>query len=498
MSALVAFDIDDVAEVPVSTVSASYPLVLDLDGTLIQTDLVLESALNYVRQRPLRLFALLYWAFRGIALLKRELATRSQIAVDLLPVNEPLAAYARRAAETGRVVVVATAANEILARKVCARFPFVSEVLSSSDRVNLKGRRKAVAISQRFPAGYVYAGDATADLAVWKTARFGVFAGRTSGLLRKMQTLTQLEADFAPPKPGLAVWMRAMRIHQWSKNGLLFLPLMLAGGVLDTAGWLACAVGVLAMGLTASATYLVNDLFDLEADRQHWRKRNRPIASGEINILQSVGTSVSLLAVGLGLAGAIGGLPVFGLVLLYCATTLAYSLYLKRIPLLDVTVLAGLFTLRLGLGAVIVDVRPSPWLMVFSMFLFLSLALVKRLTEIRHNVAIINAAGTMHGRGYLPADAPLIASLGVSATMSAILIMVLYLIEEAFSNELYTTPELLWAVPGLIGLWLGRIWLLCGRDLLNDDPVAFAIGDRLSILLGAGVVGSFAGAAYFG
>jgi 4-hydroxybenzoate polyprenyltransferase len=273
--------------------------------------------------------------------------------------------------------------------------------------------------------------------------------------------------------------------------------LLCGRGLLDAAGWIACALGVAAMGLTASATYLINDLVDLEVDRQHWNKKTRPLACGAIGIPQAIAVAGLLLVAGLGLSAAVGGLPVFGLVLLYCAATLAYSLSLKRVPLLDVTILAGLFTLRLALGAVIVDVRLSSWLAVFSMFLFLSLALAKRSTEIGRKAQTAGAA-TLHGRGYLPADAPIVAALGVAAAVAGVVIMVLYLIHEAFSNAIYTLPELLWGAPVLIGLWLGRMWLLCGRGLLNDEPVAFAVRDRISVLLGVGVMASFAGAALLG
>lgn len=496
MSVATAFSLDGAEEVPLAQIGASYPLVLDLDGTLLRTDLLLETALQYVRRQPLRLFLLVYWALHGIAHLKHQLASRAELAVDLLPVNEALVGYARSAAAAGRTVIVATAANQALARKVCARFSFVSGTIASTETLNLKGRRKAAAIADRFPDGYVYAGDAATDLHIWRQARFGIFAGRNPRLLRQLTSVTTLEADFAHRPASLATWIRALRVHQWAKNGLMFLPLLLAGGLLDISGWIACAIGFVAMGLTASATYLINDLTDLEDDRQHWSKRNRPLASGLIGIPQGIAASAGLLVAGLALAALVGGLPVLGLVALYCATTLGYSLYLKRVPLLDVTVLAGLFTLRLALGAAIVDVRLSAWLMVFSMFLFFSLALAKRSTEIGRKLASAAPAGApMHGRGYIPADAGLVAALGASSAVAAVLIMVLYLIHEAFSDALYAQPQLLWAAPVFIGLWLGRVWLLCGRGILNDDPVAFAVKDRISILLGAGVLGSFASAA---
>jgi 4-hydroxybenzoate polyprenyltransferase len=494
VTAVHAFELDGATEISSAQIAASYPLVLDLDGTLLRTDLLLEAMLQFVRQRPLHALMLLFWACRGIAHLKHQLAMRTDLSIQLLPVNEALVAYARGAAEAGRTVVVATAASGILAQKVCSRFSFISDAMTSCETINLKGARKADRLNERFPDGFVYAGDTHADVRVWKHARFGVFAGSKPDVLRKMQQATELEADFSVRAPTLKTWIRALRIHQWAKNGLLVLPMLLAGHILDLASWGVCFAGIIAMGLTASATYLINDLFDLEADRQHWSKRSRPLASGAIGIKDAIVAASALLASGLAMSAIVGGLPVLGLVLLYCGATLGYSLYLKRVPLLDVTVLAGLFTLRLAIGAALADVRLSSWLMVFSMFLFLSLALAKRSTEISRKVAS-GVSAAVHGRGYIPADASLVAALGVSAAVSAVVIMVLYLINEAFSDALYGLPQLLWVAPVLIGLWLGRIWLLCGRGLLNDDPVAFAVGDRISILLGFGVLAGFVGAA---
>ena len=494
MKAAFAREFESGVEAPGPDICSAYPLVLDLDGTLLQTDLLLEAVLQYLKREPLGVFLCLAWLCRGIAHFKHQLALRSHLCVDLLPVNEPLANYAREAAGRGRAVVVASAANGRLAAKVCRRFNFVSEVLASDERVNLKGKRKAEALTRRFPEGFSYAGDAVVDMPVWRAARFGLLAGRSSRLLGRVLAVTALEADFShPPQSVGSSWAKALRFHQWVKNALVFLPMMLAGHVLDFRTWVSCAIAFISLSLCASGTYLVNDLLDLEADRQHRTKRARPFASGTISIPSGIFAAAILLTAGLLLAFVSGGLPIFGSLLLYSGLTVFYSLYLKRVPVLDVLVLAALFTMRLGIGAVAAHVALSAWLAVFSIFLFLSLALAKRATEIGHK----SAAGTQasHGRGYVSADAPLVASLGVSAALGAVLLMILYLINEAFVGALYHSPQLLWGAPVFIGLWLGRIWLLCGRGSLNDDPVAFAVTDGVSICLGLGVVGCFAAAA---
>ena len=364
-------------DLPASATCSDYPLVLDLDGTLLRTDLLLEAALQYAKKSPHTAFLLVWWALKGIAHLKHQLAQRTDLAIELLPVNERLVTYAREAADNGRTVVAATAANIELAGKVCSRFTFIDEVIASCDKTNLKGSRKAEALTARFPDGFAYAGDTHADLAVWQSARFGLFAGRDPSLLTGLGKVTSLEADFSTRKATSADWMRALRLHQWAKNGLLFLPLLLAGAIFDPARWIACVAAFVAIGLTASGTYLINDLLDLEADRQHWTKRNRPFAAGLISIPHGILASGALLTAGFALAAAGAGLPVVTLLSLYCIVTLSYSLHLKRVPVLDVTILASLFTLRLVLGAAAAEVPISSWLLVFSMFLFLSLALAK-------------------------------------------------------------------------------------------------------------------------
>ena len=487
-----------VGEPAAADVGVTHPLVLDLDGTLLRTDLLLEAALAYLKRHPLRIFVLLFWLCRGIAHLKHQLALRTEIVPELLPLNEALVSYATDAAAQGRTVVVATAANRRLAEAACGRLDFVSEVIASCDQINLKGHQKAALLKARFPEGFAYAGDCRADLPVWRVATSGVFAGRDGAVRRSLTRVTSLEADCTDPAPNWRHWLRALRLHQWAKNVLLFLPLLLAGRILDVGTWLACAAAFLALGLTASGTYIINDLLDLEADRQHWSKRRRPFAAGDIGIRDGVLAAGGLLASGLTIAVLAGGSVLLSALLLYSLVSLSYSLHLKRIPVLDVILIASLFTLRLVIGALAADVRLSSWLLVFSMFLFTSLALAKRATEMGRG-AVINAAkpsvSAAAGRGYVAADTVLVGAMGVATAVAAIQVMVLYLIHDAFEDALYRAPQLLWAVPVLIGLWLGRIWLLSGRGLLDDDPVVFAIGDRISIALGFGVVASFAGAA---
>jgi len=282
--------------------------------------------------------------------------------------------------------------------------------------------------------------------------------------------------------------VESLRLHQWAKNLLVFVPLVLAGKSESLEAWTACLLGFVALGVLASSTYIANDLRDIKFDRLHWSKRERPLARGDLPV------SVARLAVPLGvtLSFAIAVVINRGAIwtlLAYAALTLAYSLGLKRIPILDVFLLAVLFTLRLVYGIQLADVAPSPWLLVFSMFIFTSLSLAKRQTEVGRNGAL--GRNEVNGRGYVSKDAPLLFGLGLATAAGAVLIMVLYLIHEAFGAAFYRSPLVLWCLPAILFLWLGRIWLLVGRDEIDDDPLWFAVRDNVSLALGAAMAAVF-------
>jgi 4-hydroxybenzoate polyprenyltransferase len=272
-----------------------------------------------------------------------------------------------------------------------------------------------------------------------------------------------------------------LRLHQWAKNLLVFAPLVLGGKAADLSAWLSALLGFFALGFVASATYIINDLWDLPSDRRHWSKRMRPLASGDLSIRAGIMLASAGLAAGFGLitgAGR-GGLAMLGL---YVVLALSYSFAWKRVALLDVFMLASLFTLRLAFGIVLTDVRLSAWLLVFSMFLFTSLSMAKRHTEVLRLAE--RGLEDTKGRGYVANDAPLTLGMGLASMFGAVLIMILYLIEDAFPHGVYANPSYLWGIPVILFLFIGRIWLLCQRGQLRDDPVAFALKDRVSLLLG--------------
>jgi 4-hydroxybenzoate polyprenyltransferase len=470
----------------------SLPLVVDLDGTLIATDALHESLIFFLKRCGAEAWKVPYWIGSGRAIVKSRLArVVTEEDVACFPVNAGLVGFAKQEASYGRRIVLATSADLAIAQKVQQRFPFISHVIASASDQNLKGLAKATEVMRQFPEGFIYAGDSASDLHVWDGASAAIFVGRSRNMEKKITTRTELAAVFPTKALNFPSLRRELRLHQWAKNALVFMPLILGGKAHDSTAWLHVLAGFVVLSLLASATYVFNDLLDLEDDRRHWSKKHRPLASGEL----SIATGIGLIATGSLLSFLLAfllGPECVAMLAVYLVISLSYSLKLKREPIVDVFTLATLFTARLALGVVAADVVFSPWLFVFSMFLFLSLSSAKRQTEITRMVA--HGHDEAPGRGYLASDGPLVLALGVGTMMAAVLIMVLYLVEDAFPAGLYKHPHFLWGFPAIIFLWLARIWLFCHRNKLHDDPVAFALKDHVSVLYGAAMVGLFGAA----
>ena len=465
-----------------STEVANWPLVVDLDGTLIKTNSLDETFFSALRSDPFLIWRVPVQLAVGRARLKEFLADRSRLEVDTWPVRADLLEYVKRQFELGRKIVLATAADRRIAEAIAAHYPFISEVIASDGTINLKGKTKANYLHERFPEGFIYAGDSSADIAVWRAAKGSILVDAPNGVIKRVQRFKEPLAVFSSQRRIISVLRRSLRLHQWAKNALLFVPLVLGGKAFDGGAWITAMFGFVAIGLTASATYVINDLWDLSSDRRHWSKRYRPLASGDLSIREGLFLAACGLAGGFAITASMGHGAVIMLAL-YVTVTLSYSFAMKRVPILDVFILAAMFTLRLGFGIVLEDVRISPWLLVFSMFVFTSLSMAKRHTEVLRLAE--RELKSMAGRGYRREDAPLTLSLGVASMLGAITIMVLYLIEDAFHRAFYVSPVFLWAFPPVLFLFLGRVWLIGQRGQLHDDPVAFALKDRTSLLLGA-------------
>lgn len=457
------------------------PLVVDMDGALLRTDVLFEAIASGLARRPIETLLAFRHLLGGRARFKRAIAEINEVDVDALPLREDFIAYLDEERASGRELHLITAAREEIATEVAERVGLFDTVQGSTDGRNLKGAKKLVAIQERFPDGFAYAGDSAADLKVWREADSIVLAGASTGVAAAARRMDKpIEGEFLQPSANLRVWIKALRVHQWSKNGLVFVALMLSHRYFEIGSWIAVLLAMAAMCLTASGTYLINDLSDLAADRRHRSKQYRPLAAGKIGIQTALVLAPLLILAGLAI-GFTGGLALGLLVCLYLVMTLSYSMALKRVPMLDVTILGGLYTVRVIIGAVAIAAALSPWLLTFSFFFFFAMSLAKRHVELVRAIA----AGKIDGRGYLPTDAPVTIAFGVSATVASILIMMLYMVEEAFPSGAYDAPQFLWAAPILVAIWTMRIWLLAQRGELSDDPVAFAVKDRVSWLLGA-------------
>ncbi|GAB2497519.1 UbiA family prenyltransferase [Arenimonas alkanexedens] len=455
------------------------PICVDLDGTLLRSDLLLESALVLLAKSPWLVLMFPFWLLGGKARLKREIASRVSLDPAGLPYDARVLALLQPHPQRRRVLC--TASDETLARSVAAHLGCFDEVLASDGRRNLSGRGKAEVLVARFgERGFDYAGNARVDLAVWAHAHGAVVVNAGAGLARAAGQRCELLAHLPDTDGGLKTWLRALRLHQWLKNLLIFIPLLASHQFMDKDAVLASLAGFLAFGLCASGVYLLNDLLDLRSDRQHPRKRLRPFASGALPLLPGIVLAPLLALAGLGLAWWTE--PRFAAVLAaYYLITLGYSVRFKRVAMLDVMVLAALYTLRIIGGTAVIGAALSFWLLAFSMFIFLSLALLKRYVELSSMLAEGKIAAA--GRGYGVDDLPLLQSLGGSAGYLAVLVLALY-INSPDSIALYTRPQVLWLLCPLVLYWVSRAWVVAHRGGMDDDPVVFAVTDRTSQTVG--------------
>ncbi|EKT4072087.1 UbiA family prenyltransferase [Stenotrophomonas maltophilia] len=455
-----------------------HALCVDLDGTLLRSDLLYESLLTLLAGNPLYVFLLPFWLLRGKAALKREIASRVTLPVEWLPYDERVLDLVRTTQQRPRVLC--SASDQRLVEAIALHLGLFDEVMASDGRRNLAGPHKAEALNARFGAGgYDYIGNAKVDLHVWKHAEGAYVTNAGNSLATAAAGVTTVLGHWPDQGGGLRSWIKALRIYQWAKNLLVLVPLLTAHRFFDPTSLFEAAVAFFAFGLCASGVYLLNDLLDLTPDRQHARKRKRPFAAGDLPLLHGLLAAPLLTLAGFALA--LWNSPAFALVLLvYYVMTLMYSFVLKRIVMIDVVMLAALYTIRIIGGAVAIGAELSFWLLAFSMFIFLSLALVKRYTEL----AVMSGSGKQKvaGRGYDVSDLPLIQSLGAAAGYIGILVFALY-INSPDSLELYRNPRVLWLLCPVLLYWISRVWIIAHRGGMHDDPIVFAARDRVSLIV---------------
>lgn len=465
--------------------AARLPAVLcvDLDGTLVRSDTLLELLLRATKSNLLRTLAALLPLLFSRAKFKAALARLATIDAAFLPYEEKLVDYLRLQKQEGRKIVLATASSESVANAIAQHVGVFDEVLSSTEHVNLKGSTKAALLEERYGRSkFSYAGNERSDLPVWERAGAAVLVAVPRAIAARVTV--PVEAIFAG-EGFLAALLRALRVHQWAKNVLVFLPLITANALTESSSLLLATATFFCFSGVASGVYLLNDLFDLDADRRHASKRYRPLASGRLPIAWAVFLGPALMVAGLTAAVLID--TSLGICLaIYIVVTTAYSAVLKTRPLVDVFTLASLYTLRVIAGGVVTDHLPSIWLLSFSGFLFLSLAFLKRYVELSN----LRGAGTKDAarRGYLAVEDIAMFVLGIASAFSAAIVLSLY-VELSIGRQGFAHPQFIWGMVPLALFWLCRVWLAAFRGYVHADPIVYAARDWVSqLVVGAAAI----------
>lgn len=449
------------------------PLVLDVDGTFLKTDLLFETFWAGLGRDPVATVRSAARNFRRPERLKAELARIAPVRTDLLPVNPDIADLALRSRMAGREVILASASNRALVERLAAEYGLSDQVFASDDSTNLKGRAKADALVAEYgEGGFDYAGDSGVDMAVWEKAENALVVGRVAAareLTARGQNVVELPGGW-----NLRALLSALRPHQWVKNVLLFLA-MIAAHRFDLETLVPILWGIVAFSAAASSIYIVNDLLDLEADRLHPTKCRRPFASGEVPIIVGMVTFVVLALLALGIAAALNT-TFFGVIVLYMATSLAYSLRLKRMRWVDVATLAALYTIRVIAGAAAGEVNVSIYMLIFIFPIFITLGCVKRLTEL----TLATSDEPLPGRGYGRGDRGDLLNVAGLGTVGALLIFFLYSTSEQ-GRLLYPTTWILWVAMIPMAIWMVRMVMLGWLGKQDYDPIVFAMRDKLGI-----------------
>ena len=464
----------------------NHPLVIDLDDALLKTDLLTETASRFLTQQPWNFFKLILWLTKERPVLMDRLMRSATLDVESLPYNQALLAWLHAEKAAGRYLVLVTVNYHSLAGKVAEQLGIFDDVLATADARNLKQNNKRDALVARFSEnGFDYVGSNWADVPIWRSSAKAHVVSRSRRLIDTARSHNNLDRVFGDEKPNTAVaLLKAMRPHQWIKNLLIFIPLLTAHQYTASLSLANSFLAFIVFGLTASSVYLLNDIVDVADDRHHHTKRHRPFAAGNLDLLHGWIAWPLMLIIAFTLAGPLGGLHLgfIGILAAYFFLTTAYSVRLKQIPMVDVLTLALLYTLRIIAGALAIDAKLSFWLLSFSMFFFLSLALIKRYSELRA-ARDAGKEGVLRGRGYDLQDLELVSSLGGSAGYVAVLVLSLY-IQDSRTASMYSSPMLIWPACPLLLYWISRMWLIAHRGDMHADPIVFAIKDRSSWLVG--------------
>jgi 4-hydroxybenzoate polyprenyltransferase len=457
------------------------PLCVDLDHTLLKTDLFYETFVMLVKRAPLALAALPYWLIKGRAFLKHELALRVRPDIGCLPFRNDLLTFLRLEKDRGRRLILISAADQALAEAVEHYLQLFDDVIASDGTRNIKGANKARLLEDRFgKGGFDYIGDSRSDFAVWCSARRALVVTNSRRFADTVQTIVPVEKIFSRSTGRFGSLAKAFRIYQWPKNLLVFVPVVTSHRIFEPSVLLSGLLAFLSFNFFCSGVYLSNDLLDLEVDRRHAKKRFRALAAGELSIFSALLWASGLLASGIAL-GFLSGFAFLAFLAIYGVGNLAYSFWLKRVVMLDVVVLACFYSLRLLAGGAATGIGCSEWLLAFSVFFFFCLAMIKRYSELRESIATENQRQDV--RGYFRADLDPIASFGVSSGLISVLVLVLYVMSPEV-RILYHHPTMLLLLCPLFLYWITRLWFKANRGEVPQDPVVFALTDRTSYSAG--------------
>jgi len=456
-------------------------LCVDLDGTLIATDSFIESLLCLLKNSPWLIFVIPLWVLGGKAHLKQQVASRASLDIPSLPYRKEVLDFLHEEFQQGRTLVLATGSDQIIAKSVSDHLGIFSEFIASDGKSNVVGTEKRQRIEARFGfRGFDYMGNSQVDLKTWEAARSALVVQPSKTLLKKVAQQSPIQETFAHPQSEWTAILKEIRVYQWIKNILIFLPLATAHQFFNFDQLLLACLAFVAFSLCASSLYIMNDLLDLPADRRHPKKKLRPLASGAL----SIPTGLLLLPLLLFTAFLLSSLflprSFTFLLLIYAITTMAYSIKIKKAAIFDVLTLAALYTLRILAGGMAVGITISSWLLAFSVFFFLSLAIGKRFTELQFRK--VSTYQGVERRAYVGGDKEILGTMGIISGYMSVLVLALYINSPEVST-LYTQPRLLWLICPFLLYWVSRTWLLAHRGLLDDDPIIVALKDPKSYIV---------------
>ena len=455
------------------------PLVVDLDGTLIKSDLLFEGLILLLRKHPLYFFNLFIWFLHGKVRLKEEIFKRVRIDPALLPYNTDFLDFLKSEKENGKELILATASPVGNAREIAEYLGLFSEVFGTQDHTNLKGSTKRDLLVGLFgDKSFDYAGNSKSDFVIFQSARESILVNMTKANEIRSRRNFSVRSVFESKSEKVSYFLKSIRVYQWTKNLLIFVPFITSHSWNNISSIRTIIITFLSLSFLASSGYIINDLLDLNSDRIHPRKKNRPIASGNFSIPKACITAFVLAAFGFGLAIFIDKSLIL-LLLLYFCLTITYSLNFKTIELIDVFSLTALYLIRIIIGAFAINVTLSFWLLVFSIFTFFSLALVKRYTEIMLKKSQIEISHSR--RNYTGIDLPFIGQIGISSGLMTVVVFALY-INSPEIKILYSNPEILWIFCFLLLYWITHIWYSAFKGKMTDDPIIFSLKNRRSII----------------